>query len=184
MKRFFLFVLVFAAIFYSCSKEQDFNINYNAEKLSDIELPSLPNRSSTDTMTFNIAENPEIAENINQITSYSIKELQFSISDFIGNDTTTGMLSFYFINSSDQSLFPYLLSLDVNYADLAASGEKVNILKPQNIVDEMEAYLLVNNELTIAVGSGWQTDSLGPDSIEPVNFTGHISISVDAIGTK
>ena len=171
MKRTFLLILAIAAFSYSCDKVLNFTINHTFEESFDVVLDESADTTFSEMFTIDAADNQEIANNINNISGYTITGLTLSISDYIGGDTISGAFLVSFKNSSGNQVGGTIeLTVD-NLAGFAASGDKADINPGQATVDAIQAELVANNAITIVVD--------GSVSEVPVSFKAHVFLTVD-----
>lgn len=171
MKRLFLLMLTVTAISYSCDKLLDFLINHTFDYSHPVNLPADGPTDYSDEYTFDATDNQEVADNINNVSGYTVNSLKFSISDF-EPDTgiVSGTFSFYFKNSAGNQIGDMTsISVDNLFA-LSASEDKVNIPLTQGTIDAVQNEFASTNKVTIVTS--------GTVSEVPVDFIATVYLAI------
>ena len=172
MKRFFLLMLTIATISYSCSELLDFLIDHTFDYSHPVNLPAGGPTDYSDEYTFDATDNQEVADNINNVSGYTVNSLKFSIEDFLPDTgIVSGSFSFYFKNSSGSQIgdVTTIPTIDNLFA-LSASGDKVDIPLTQGTIDAVQNEFSSTNRVTIVVS--------GTVSDVPVNFIATVYLAI------
>ena len=171
MKRIFLLMLTVAAISYSCDKLTEFFIDHTFEDSYPVDLPANGPTTYSDEFSFDAADNQDVADNINDISGYTVDKLQFSISDFVPDTgIVSGIFSFSFKNIDGDPIGDITsLSVDNLFA-LSVSGDKVDVPLSQATIDAVQTEFASNNQVTAVVS--------GSVSEVPVYFIANVFLTI------
>jgi len=171
MKRLFLLMLTIATISYSCSKLAEFVINHTFDYSFPVDLPADGSTEFNDEVTFDATDNQEVANNINNVSGYTVTSLKFSINDFVPDTgIVEGSFSFYFKNSSGSQIGDMTTVTVDNLFALSASGDKVDIPLSQGTIDAVQNEFGSTNKVTAVIS--------GSVSEVPVNFIATVYLEV------
>ena len=174
MKRLFLLMLTVAAISYSCDKLLDFLIDHTFDYSHPVNLPADGPTDYSDEYTFDATDNQDVADNINNISGYTVNSLKFSIEDFVPDTgIVSGSFSFYFKNTAGNQIGDVTTKTVDNLFALSASGDKVDIPLTQGTIDAVQNEFGSTNKVTIVVS--------GTVSEVPVDFivTVYLAIGIN-----
>lgn len=172
MKRIYLLMLTVAAISYSCDKLTEFFVTHTFEDSYPVNLPADGPTTFSDEFSFDATDNQDVADNINNLSGYTVSKLEFSISEFLPDTgIVSGTFSFSFKNSAGSPIGDITsLSIDNLFA-LSASGDKVPIPLTQATIDAVQSEFGATNKVTAIVS--------GSVSEVPVSFIGHIFLTIE-----
>ena len=172
MKRIYLLMLTVAAISYSCDKLTEFFVTHTFEDSYPVNLPADGPTTFSDEFSFDATDNQDVADNINNLSGYTVSKLEFSISEFLPDTgIVSGTFSFSFKNSAGSPIGNITsLSIDNLFA-LSASGDKVPIPLTQATIDAVQSEFGATNKVTAIVS--------GSVSEVPVSFIGHIFLTIE-----
>ena len=172
MKRLFLIILTVTAISYSCDKLTEFFVNHTFEDSFPVDLPANGPTTFEEEFSFDATDNQEVADNINNLSGYTVSSLKFSISDFVPDTgIVSGIFSFYFLNSSGNQIGDMTsLSVDNLFA-LSASGDQVDVPLTQGTINAVQDEFGATNKVTAVV--------TGSVSKVPVFFNAHVFLALE-----
>lgn len=172
MKRLFLIILTVTAISYSCDKLTEFFVNHTFEDSFPVDLPANGPTTFEEEFSFDATDNQEVADNINNLSGYTVSSLKFSISDFVPDTgIVSGIFSFYFLNSSGNQIGDMTsLSVDNLFA-LSASGDQVDVPLTQGTINAVQDEFGATNKVTAVV--------TGSVSKVPVFFNAHVFLAIE-----
>jgi hypothetical protein len=170
MKRTILLFMTSVAILYSCDK-LSFNIDNTFKVSADVNLDANDDLTYSGNVTIDAASDQEVANNLSNISSYTVNSIDFSISDFeLGSDSTTSTFSVSFYSGGSQIGSTISSQDPLPLPQLSASGQKINLPIDAATITAIQNALLSNNQVTI--------EYEGTVSEVPVKFTVNFFLDV------
>ena len=129
---------------------------------------SVANGEFNETITINLADDPDIADNLDKIESVTINGAVYMVSSFTGDAETTGVVT---VNAAGQAFGPFDHSFQ---QDLAT--QKSFFIGDSETLEPVRANLAANNMLTLTI-SGTASDDI--DNLE-LSIELDVTVRVDA----
>ena len=166
-----LLILLLPLAFVSCDfldKFDHFSAGSTFDKSFTVNVGA-SETSFSGSAEFNATDDETISENIDRINDYKLKKLSFKITSYDGPSGATGSGQFSFSSLGSLLGSPIAVS-NVNFGQLQASGDEVEVpLTDEVVLAVRDAYL---NNQTITVEAGGEVS----DSPITMEFTVYMSI--------
>ncbi len=170
----FIYLLILPLVIFSCStfdKFDYFGIGNTFQESFIVDIPYNNNMSFFGSVEFAASDDATIADNINNIQEFEVTQISLKITNYSGNPEAVGNGSFM-VTSNDSNIGDAVQVENLNFAQLFASEELMELPLTQATYDAIKIAYLANQTLTVEASG----DITGATEDLQVEFTIYMSI--------
>ena len=142
-----------AFAFTSCDKIADienFGVNHTFEHELKLDLKDTDPSQFAADYTVDVTSDEDFADNIKKISGYTVKSLNYRISEYDGGDATSATANIQFFNEAD----PIGKAIDmgvISFNAMANSGNSIDIPISEDLKVLLQDHLLSENTIRVVV---------------------------------
>jgi len=170
----FSYLLILPLVIFSCStfeKFDYFGIGNTFQESFEVDIPFSSNMSFFGSVEFSASDDPTIQDNIDNIQEFEVTQISLKITNYSGNPEAVANGNFM-ITSNGNSVGDAVQISNLNFAQLFASEELMELPLTQATYDAIKTAYLANQTLTIEASGeiSGATESL------QIEFTMYLSV--------